>query len=322
MKDTDYAFAVARIRANEKYLLTSADMESLITAKSEKEAFSLLSAKKWAVDENSDIAAAVDEQNKALWALLSESVPDKKELEIFTVSNDFYNIKAALKCAFSEKDAEKYFAYPTSIDLEKTQKALETRDFSALPDDFAVPMKKAYEDACVTRNGQSADIILDSAALKVLDCKAKKSDCALVKEICTFIIDCANIKIAVRCAKTKKSLSFCERAVADCGTLDSKKLCSLACEGEEALFAYLEKTPYAKAAKLIATDTAAFEKWCDDETVAIIKKAKYMFFGFEPICAYYYAKQAEIKTVSLIFSAKKGGLSQDSIRERVRALYV
>ena len=52
------------------------------------------------------------------------------------------------------------------------------------------------------------------------------------------------------------------------------------------------------------------------------KKAKYMFLGFEPVMAFYYAKQAELKTVRILLGAKQNGLSDNALRERVRALYV
>ena len=52
------------------------------------------------------------------------------------------------------------------------------------------------------------------------------------------------------------------------------------------------------------------------------KKAKYVFFGFEPIAAYYYAKKAELKTLRVILFAKQAGLDEETIRERVRTLYV
>ena len=52
------------------------------------------------------------------------------------------------------------------------------------------------------------------------------------------------------------------------------------------------------------------------------KKAKYMFLGFEPVLAFYYAKQAELKCVRIVLGGKQNGLSADALRERVRALYV
>lgn len=322
MKDTDYTFAVARIRANEKKLLTNADVENLIALKGLNDAFSYLSSKGWITEDGKlSVSDVLSIQNKALWKLLCESVPEKKELEVFTVQNDFYNIKAALKCAFESRQAEIYFVFPTSLDLNVLAEAAKSHKFELLEKQYGVAMKEAYEKACMTENGQSADIILDRAALDFLQKKSESAKCEMLRKIAGFITACADIKIAVRCARTGKSFSFCEQALAKCEDLDTKKLAELCEKGEKDIFAYLKTTELSKGAQLIETDTAAFEKWCDDTVTEITREAKFKFFSFEPIVAYYYMKQAEIKTVRIILTAKENGLSENIIRERVRALY-
>ena len=50
MKDTDYAYAVARIRANERYLLSKSDIERLISSKKLSEALGVLKERGWSTD--------------------------------------------------------------------------------------------------------------------------------------------------------------------------------------------------------------------------------------------------------------------------------
>lgn len=322
MKDTDYAYAVSRIRANERKFLTSSDIESVIGAKDLTQAVSFLTSKGWAKEsEKSDISDIIKAQNKEVWTLLCESVPDKSELSVFTVINDFYNIKAALKCSFLNTEPDGYFAYPTSIDTDALKQALKTHDFSLLGEDFEKPIKEAYEALARSQNGQNADIILDSAALSLFLKKGENSRCELLKEVCEFFVCCVNIKTAVRCARTNKSVSFAKTALAPCRSLDVSLMASLCENGEKELFSYLLTTKFEKGAEILKTDAASFEKWCDDSITEKIKEAKFSFFGFAPICAYYYAKQSEIKTVRIILSAKESGLSKETIEKRVRELY-
>ena len=49
---------------------------------------------------------------------------------------------------------------------------------------------------------------------------------------------------------------------------------------------------------------------------------KYQSFSVGPLVAYVLARENEIKTVRIILSGKRSGLSDDSIRERVREMYV
>ena len=81
MRDTDYAYCVARIRANERYLLRQKDISELIDCNDYDSALRYLNDKKWLPDKT-EINEAVKYQSAKLWELLSESVPDKKDLDI------------------------------------------------------------------------------------------------------------------------------------------------------------------------------------------------------------------------------------------------
>lgn len=323
MKDTDYAYAVARIRANERYLLSKSDVERLITAKNLAEAVGALKEHGWNFDgEKGEIENALEHEQKKLWSLLCESVGDRKQLDVLCVQNDFFNLKAALKCMITGKDVKNFFAFPTSLDLETLVSAFKNHDFELLPFDMQSAAKEAYETACRTENGQSADIIIDKAALKLFLSLSKKSGCELLESIAKYICACADIKIAYRSSAAQKSLAFIENALSGASELDASLLSKAAAKGTEELLEYLEKTPFAKEGELISKSLAAFEKGTDDTVTEMTKKAKYVFFGFEPIAAYYYAKTAELKTVRVILFAKQAGIDEETIRERVRALYV
>ena len=53
-----------------------------------------------------------------------------------------------------------------------------------------------------------------------------------------------------------------------------------------------------------------------------ISPQKYNAFTIGPVVAYVIARQNEIKTVRIILSGKLNDLPDDSIRERVREMYV
>ena len=323
MKDTDYAYAVARIRANEGKLLTTAQVEALAALPSFEQAVAELHGCGWVeTEQETDIAQIVFAQNLRLWQLLNESVPDREELKILTALNDFFNVKAALKCLLTDSDPAPLFEQPSSLDLQLLAQSVQKRAFDQLPAAFAAAAKQAYETALRTENGQSADVILDSAALRYLMAAARETKCALLRDILAFQCDSTNMKIALRCARTGKDLSFTESAVGDCAKLEKNLLCFSAVQGEGALLEYLLAGPYAEGASLLKDSAGAFEKWVDDRVMELARTAKYTFFGFEPICAYYFAKTAEIKTVRMILSAKQSGVSSAIIQERVRALYV
>ena len=96
MKDTDYAYCVARIRANETKLLTNKQLKELCYCGDYNETVKMLSDYGW-ICEGTSVKEITDYQQKILWNLLVTSVPDKKVLDIFCVLNDYFNIKTCVK---------------------------------------------------------------------------------------------------------------------------------------------------------------------------------------------------------------------------------
>ena len=322
MKQTDYAYAVARIRANEGRLLTSAALDEVVNAPSYEAALELLRSRGWVQTGESEVSALIAAQSAQLWTLLKESVPDRNALRVLTALNDFYNLKAALKSILTDVDPSPYYVQPTALDLETLTDAMRRHAFDKLEEPLASTAKQAYEAATRTESGQSADVVIDAAALQNLFDQATSTDCALLADLLRFVCDSTNIKVAVRCARTGKDLSFIESAVGPCYHMDRQSLCLAAVKGEGELLSFLDAGNYRDGAAALRQSTTAFEKWCDDSLIDLCKQAKYEFFGFAPIAAYYYAKSTEIKTVRIILSAKQAGVANDIIRERVRKLYV
>ncbi len=321
MKKTDYAYCVARLRANEAYMLSKGFMMKLCESESADSAVSALIEEGW-IKEAGSIKEIIRLKNNELWTLLNESVPDKKELDIFCVLNDFFNIKTAVKCAFSGLEPSDYYLYPTSLNLQELSEKVKLREFSSLKINGADTAEKAYNMALITENGQSAEIIIDKGAIDCLCEYAAVKKSTLANEVCGFLCDTADIKIALRINALGKSRDFAEEAIGNCFKLDRRSLLNLALGAKEELYGYLLSTEYAEGVSLYTESTALYEKWCDDRVIDIISSAKYTAFGFDPVCAFYYGKQNEIKSVSIILTALQSGVSADEIKERVRALYV
>lgn len=321
MKDTDYAFCVARIRANEKYLLTYSDLIKLADSEDYESAVRMLISKGW-IEKESCNKEYIRLQNERLWNLLRESVPDKSELDFLCVINDFFNIKVAVKCFLTGNDAEQFYIYPTTVDLKELTENIRKLKFDKLDGVKGECAKEAYSIANKTENGQNAEIIIDRAAVDSICEYANKNKNQLTGEICTFLCDTANIKIALRCADSGKNKGFVESAIGKCCRIDRKELILQTLNGKNALLEFLKKSPYKMGAEIYEQSASAYDKWCDDSVVDIAKKAKYTCFGFDPVCAYYYAKINEIKSVSIILSGLLYSADKNTIKERLRALYV
>jgi V/A-type H+-transporting ATPase subunit C len=131
-----------------------------------------------------------------------------------------------------------------------------------------------------------------------------------------------DIKIALRCMRTGKDEQFVNSCLAKCDVLDTSRLAEAALGGEDALAEYVKFLSFPTLAACIGSSYAAFEREMDDILIESLKDAKYRCLGMAPLAAYYFAVENEIKTVRIILSCKKNGMSNETIRERVRKLYV
>ena len=113
-----------------------------------------------------------------------------------------------------------------------------------------------------------------------------------------------------------------QRAMAPCDSLNVDGLARAALAGMDSIIEYLNGNGYAAGAEALKESPSAFERWCDNRIIQTIKPQKTNPFSLGPLVAYVIARENEIKTVRIILTCKQNGLSDDSIRERVREMYV
>lgn len=314
MNNSDYAYAVARIRAKENSLLSSDDLKTLLSASLEEEK-GLFLLHGWENEE--DINILLKRENEKLFKLLAEVILNKDLLSIFTVKNDFHNIKACLKCNNSGVSVLPYLLTPSSIDGEKIQAALKNRNFFFLKSEFSDETKRAFNLLYQTGDEQNSEIILDKAALCLLKELTKKSKCDLLKKVCELICCVIDIKIAYRCALDSKSKSFCKNALCECSAFDIDLLSEKCAKGEKEVLKFFENTKFQEVFNLCLQGTAQLENYLDIEIEKLCKSSKLVFLGIEPIVSYYFSKQAEFRKVRLILTLKRAGFSKEKIEKQL-----
>lgn len=327
MAKEQYIYAVTRAHNNEQGLLSQQDLEQLITAGSVAEVFRFLQDKGWGGSElpTNDPDALVAYETDRTWALMAELVGDLTPFNVFRVKNDYHNLKAAIKLAYSaddENEKGRYFLKYGTVDLDKIIKAANEHDFSTLPDDMAEAGRAAYEALAHTGNGQACDVVIDRATLMALDKAGMQSESTLLRRYAVLTVDVANIKAAVRCCRMKKSREFIERVIAPAGSLDTKELIDAAANNMDAVYQCLVNTEYEDAIEELKASMSAFERWCDNKLIELIRPQRNNYFTIEPLAAFILGRENEIAMVRLILSAKINDLSADALRQRLRETYV
>ncbi len=318
MNETEYTYAVARIRANELKLLSADDISQMINAPDKDSAERILIDKGWEISE-SDSDPCEKEMNRA-WKLIKESVPSAELLEALVIGNDFSNLKAAIKCVFSSVAPQAYYVIPCVTDTDIITKAIKEADFGILPEHLQKCAREAYSAVSKHQSGQLSESIIDRASLEAKLAYAKKSESSLLEKIAEMNAVAANIKTALRCVSMGKTKEFALGSMCSCA-LDNEKMLENAENGEK-MAEYLGTTEFDFLAESIKESFTAFEKFCDNRISSLIRETKYDIYGVDPVVAYYYAKTAEAKNARIILSAKASGVPADAISERVRDMYV
>lgn len=319
----DYTYAVARIRYRESRLLTNGDLNGFLTAKDAAAVIRMLRDKGWGDSTSGDSPDALlrAEEDK-LWSFIDEVVPERETFDFLLAANDFHNLKVAIKAITRDLSPDGLMIGNSTFDPDKLYDALSKREYEALPPYLADVAKEAMTVLLETADGQLCDIIIDKACMEHVYRLGKASDNEIISLYCELFVAAADIKLAVRSAKTHKSPDFIRRAMAPCDTLDVRRLADAAALGYEDIMSYLNETRYRGAAEAIGRSMSAFEKWCDDQLTAEMQSQKWEPFTVGPVVAYILARLNEIKAVRMILSAKVDALPEEIIKERLRMMYV
>ena len=317
-----YTYAVARIRSKELSLLSKSDIEQLMNCRNEKECLRMLADKGWGRSQDEAAEQILKVEREKTWELIGELVDDMSVFNMFLYTNDFHNLKAAIKQVYTDSKIQDIYISQGTIEPQVIKNAVKEHDFTVLPEHMRQCALEAYEAQLHTGDGQMCDVIIDKAALETMLLKCRESELELLSDYAELKVAAANINIAIRSCKTKKSKLFLERALAECSTLDRKKLMQAALESLDAIYQYLQYTDYAEAIEAIKESPSAFERWCDNLIINHIRPQKFNSFTLGPLAAYILARENEIKTVRILLSGKRNEIDDSLIRERMRDMYV
>lgn len=316
--------AVARIRARENQLLSDQDLKNLMACSTYSDCVQFLLDRGWGPTENAVPEELLSLEKERMWELINSllSSQESKVFDIFRVEPDFHNLKAAIKESYVQKQFPNIYMDGGNIDTALLRKCAADGDFTPLPLTMMRAAEEAREVLFRTGDSQLCDVIVDRACLQTMQNAAAGSGNGLLKDYAEFRCASANINIAIRSTKANKDEEFLKQAFVQCESISVQRLMAACRNGLDAVYEYLEQTVYADAAEAIRTSPAAFDRWCDNRLIRLIKPQKYNAFTVSPLAAYVLAKENEIKSVRLILSGKRNHLPAEKITERLRESYV
>lgn len=341
-QDTNYAYAVARIKVLENKLLSSSDIDALINTDpgaliASLSAFGYPSPEHTADEQTEDSGRdALASYTEILSGFFSEIVrsvmtfsPEPEVLRCFLIPTDFNNLKICVKNISRNPQAAEADVPELSrngnVDPELMWNAFISNDFKKLDP----VMARAAEDACAemskTGNARNSDILIDKACFSAMN-EAVSKGCFYTRRVLgrylSTYADWKNMLASMRIAASGAGNEMLDKAYLT-GSIPKdhfKKVIS----GEISPFSgtryekFISSVLGSKQYQGQDIGDISFMEWLSEAFIsAELMKNKNEPYRINAILAYISARKREIAAVRLIIVGKRTDLSADAIRELV-----
>lgn len=327
IKDTEYLFLSANIRARENSLLGAKRLEQMTEAAGFDEAAKVLvecGFPDLSGAGDARLEEAFSARRQGYLAELERLCPEKQIVTACRLKYDYHNAKVLVKGEGSADDVRRLLSGCGRVAPEALAEAFAQDLWQDVPPALAEAIREARTTLARTANPQLADMGLDKAYFAELLAMAETISTDFYTGYVRLAIDIANLRSAVRCIRGHMDEGLLRTAAIPGGNVGTEKVRRCYAEGVEAVF---HDQPLTRCAQLGAqavdgAPLAGFELACDNVLTEYLMGAKRASFGPGVVVAYLASLEAEITAARMLLLGKRGGLSPETLRERLRVSYV
>lgn len=325
--------AIPRLRVLETRLLDKAKIERMIDSTSAQGALKVLQETEYAnvmseVKRAEDYEIMLSSELKRVYHLIYEICPVKSVVDIMSIKYDYHNLKVMIKGKILNKDFSHMLVPVGKVEISKLKYAVDNEYYRDLNKTMRSSIEEVIEDFENLKNPQRIDIIFDKYMFYEMISISKEINDKFLDKYIRTMADLTNIRTLLRVKKQNKGRDFFLSVMLPGGSISKDKLIALINESVENISSKLSYTDYSEILKLGVEEysktgsVSLLEKLSDNYIMKLMREAKYVSFGLEPVIAYIYAKENEIKLIRIIMVGKLNNIAAEVIRERLRDAYV
>ncbi len=332
VSDSRYAFAVGLIRTLEAKLFNQQTVNRLLDAKdihvlkrelAETEYHHILAV----CPDLCNFEPELHRELKRVYELITAMSPEPDLINLLRIRYDFHNLKAGYKAkVFSESVEGETLSDLGLVDKKLLLHVIEEDCFNRLPQWLSEPVASVIAHLGQNPSGAAVDMAFDGAMYSFLYREAKGKNLFLEMLFGQYI-DLTNLKSWLRIKKREGAKKLLHEALLDYGIIEKSRFLDLYEASISDLPAKLAYTPYAK---LISEGISHYQqqgtftkiqRLIENYMLEYIESSRLSSMGPEPLIAYIWAKENEIKVLRTILVGKLNELSLDVIKERLPAVH-
>lgn len=326
--NTDYIYLSAYVRGRERDLLNKDRLERLIAAPDYSEAAKVLSEcgyPELAGASDAEVGQALSERRRAVFDDIASICPEPALVEAFRLKYDYHNAKVLVKSEGAGVSGEELLSGVGRVSAQALKKAYTEDDWRPIPPALAAAVKEARSTLARTSNPQLADIGLDRAYYAELLALTRSLSDDFYTNYVVLSIDLANLRSAVRCVRGRLDEGVLKAALLPDGNVSVSRIeRGVYGEGVTAVFASSELAHAAELGQkaIEGAPLSAFERECDNVLTRRLQSAKLVSFGPAVAVAYLASLEGELVAARMALLGKRGGVTPEMLRERLRDTYV
>ena len=193
---------------------------------------------------------------------------------------------------------------------------------------MAEAVERVYDVFARMQDPQAVDLILDIASYRQFAADIRNIESPFLWDLADYIIDITNIRMFIRARSLDKTWDFIGKMLLDGGMIAREVYQQNSDKPTDSFVEDIRKSRYGDSVRKglemveMGRNSSGLEKALDDLLMSYIRSARLVTIGVEPLIAWLFAKETEIRNVRMIMTGKINNLPMDMIRERLRETYV
>lgn len=334
MDRMEYTQAVATMRVYEKRLLDSVRIERMVDAASAEEVMKILQESEYsrsmgASKHPAEFEAVLTNELERVYREIYGMARDKELIALLALKYDYQNLKMLLKSSVLDEEVALTLSDMGTIPANELRSNVESENLIDYSPHIREAVRRAQVDFTKNRDPQRIDMLVDQKYFAHLNELVKgKKDIKLIQHYVAYQTDMFNLLALMRAKKQNKEPAFIEDLFASGGEITVTELKDLYTDSVDTIARKFKNKKIGAALRkgLDAYQSTGrlgeMERQMENGLMEIVKPAKRVIFGPEPLFAYVVAKERENKLLRIIMVSKLNNIAPERIRERLRDIYV